>query len=107
MFSGPIFYRKFIKYFGELNSFNILDITGIFLLVLQLIKLDFYLLSVCRILLGLVIGISTSIISSFINSIAPHQIYARIGCYTQTVQTIGVAVAYSLNYILEPDNPHD
>ena len=92
---------------GELNALTVLDLLGSLIILVQLSELTFWVLVVCRALLGLVIGISTSVISVFLNSISPHQIYGRIGCYTQTIQTVGVSTAYICSYMLNTHDPDD
>ena len=63
---GPLFFLKFKKKFGYLRGLLILDILSILFLSLQLLTLHYLLLSVCRFALGVLVGLSVSIIPVYL-----------------------------------------
>ena len=74
---------------------------------MQLIKLEFLFLAIPRFFLGILIGLSTSIIPVFINSIAPSQVSGKIGTYNQLFQVSGVLIAYLMGYSLNDNDKDD
>ena len=61
----------------------IIDILAIVSIILQLFKLSFYYIAIGRFILGLTMGLSTSIIPVYLNSISPTSISGRIGTFNQ------------------------
>ena len=67
----------------------------------ELITLQFYFLAIPRVILGILIGLSTSIIPVYINSISPNNISGKIGTYNQLFQVFGVLFAYLMGFVLD------
>lgn len=102
-FISPIFYKKFVGYFGELKALLIIDVIGIIAILVELIELQFYIIASARFVLGFTIGISTAILPVYINSISPPSMIGKLGTYNQLLQTCGVVVAYVGGSILNND----
>jgi MFS family permease len=69
----------------------------------QLIELRFTYLLAGRLLLGFVIGIMSSILPLYLNSIAPLSISGKIGSMNQVLTCFGVITAYTLGFIITED----
>jgi len=71
------------------------------LIFLQLLTLNIYLLIFTRLLQGFLIGIAGIIVPTYIMSLSPTSISGRIGSFNQIFITIGIAVGYSMGYIID------
>ena len=61
--------------------------------------MDVVSLYLTRFCLGLYLGVSGTIIPSYLVSISPPEMTGLIGSFNQLLITIGVAVGYRLGYI--------
>lgn len=80
------------------------------LFLLQLVTLNIFLLTFTRLLQGFIIGINGIIVPTYIMSLSPTSISGRIGSFNQIFITIGIAVGYSMGYLIdtkELDNPYN
>lgn len=69
-----------------------------------MIKLSFLNIAIGRFILGLVMGLSTSIIPVYLNSISPKNISGKIGSFNQLNIVGGIMAAYLVGYIIDDDN---
>jgi len=53
-----------------------------------------------RILLGIVLGIMSSILPLYLNSVSPVKISGKIGSLNQLLTCLGVITAYSFGYLI-------
>lgn len=101
---GPVGYR-FLEGFveGRLGLRRILvliDVGCIGVLLWMLIELDFVRLVIGRIILGILIGISTSLVPRYIRQMSPLQIAGKMGTFNQLLQTIGVLFSCLLGFLV-------
>ena len=75
-----------------------LDIFAITVITYQSYYMDVISLYLTRFGLGLYLGVSGTIIPSYLVSIAPPEMTGLIGSFNQLLITIGVAVGYRLGY---------
>ena len=76
-----------------------LDIFAIAVITYQSYYMDVISLYLTRFGLGLYLGVSGTIIPSYLVSIAPPEMTGLIGSFNQLLITIGVAVGYRLGYV--------
>jgi len=60
-----------------------------------------------RIMLGIVIGIMSSILPLYLNSISPVKISGKIGSMNQLLTCLGVITAYLFGYLITEDTEDD
>ena len=75
-----------------------LDIFALAVITYQSYYMDVISLYLTRFGLGLYLGVSGTIIPSYLVSIAPPEMTGLIGSFNQLLITIGVAVGYRLGY---------
>ena len=96
--SGTFFAWPLCSRFGENRSTIILDFVAIGMLWIQGLSTSLYPIYFCRLVLGMVIGINTVIVPTYLVSISPPQLTIFIGSFHQLFILIGVLVAYRLGY---------
>lgn len=84
--------------FGERKTMIYLDGLAFFLLTYQAHHIAVSNLYLTRFLLGIYLGISSSILPSYLVSISPPEMSGLIGSFQQLLITIGISVAYRLGY---------
>lgn len=85
----------------------IVDTIGIVAVSVQLIELSFWYLVVGRLIVGILMGISTSIIPVYINSISPVSIAGKLGTFNQLLIVFGVLVCYSVSFFVDDQDKND
>jgi MFS family permease len=96
-----------VKWIGELKGLLLIDTIGILVILLQMVELSFLYLALGRLLLGVVLGLSTSIVPVFLNSISPPMISGKIGSLNQLFQVSGVTFAFLAGYLIDDEDPKD
>lgn len=76
----------------------ICDILMIITIFAQLFSLDVQILTITRLLQGIIIGVSSIIIPTYLISISPTKISGKIGSLNQILITIGIALGYGMGY---------
>lgn len=76
----------------------ICDILMIITIFAQLFSLDVQILTITRLLQGVIIGVSSIIIPTYLISISPTKISGKIGSLNQILITIGIALGYGMGY---------
>ena len=84
-----------------------IDILAILSILFQLIKLEFHYLAYGRFVLGLLMGLSTSIIPVYLNSISPKSISGQIGSYNQLSIVLGIMISYLMGYVIDDGKEAD
>lgn len=77
-----------------------MDILSLFFILVLLCNLSFQVLVFCRFLLGITMGISSSLIPKYINVISPVQIVGKMGTFNQLLQTSGVLFSCLLGFVI-------
>jgi len=72
-------------------------------LLMQAFSLDIYVLYVTRFLFGVFCGVSSAIIPPYLTSMSPLSMTGIIGSFNQLLITIGISVAYAMDFFLESD----
>jgi MFS family permease len=96
-------YNSLANRYGEARAMIRCNVIIIVSICLQLIDLKFTYLLSGRLLLGFVVGIMSSILPLYLNSIAPLSISGKIGSMNQVLTCLGVITAYSLGFIITED----
>ena len=89
-----------MKWLGERRGLFFIDLFAAITILAQLVVLRYEVLAAARLVLGVLLGISTAIIPVYLNSIAPVSISGKIGTFNQVFQTLGVLFAYVLGITL-------
>lgn len=79
------------------------DILMALAIVAQSFSLDLQVMYITRFIFGLFCGISSAIIPPYLTSISPRDMTGFIGSFNQLLITIGISVAYAMNFFLESD----
>lgn len=72
-------------------------------IIAQSISLDLQVMYVTRFTFGFFCGVSSGIIPPYLTSISPLNMTGFIGSFNQLLITVGISVAYALNFFLESD----
>lgn len=84
--------------FGERKAMIYLDIFAFLTITYQAHHISIVHLYMTRFFLGAYLGISSSILPSYLVSISPPELSGLIGSFQQLLITIGISVAYRLGY---------
>jgi len=93
-------YNKLTNRYGEAKTMVLCHLVIIISISIQLVELSFTYLMIGRILLGIVIGILSSILPLYLNSISPLNISGKIGSMNQILTCCGVITAYLFGYLI-------
>lgn len=91
--------QPLLNLLGERKSMIYLDVLAFLLLTYQAYHIGISHLYLTRFLLGIYLGISSSILPSYLVSISPPEMSGLIGSFQQLLITIGISVAYRLGYV--------
>ena len=69
-------------------------------LIAQSFSLDLQVMYITRFIFGFFCGISSAIIPPYLTSISPLNMTGFIGSFNQLAITIGISVAYAMNFFL-------
>jgi MFS family permease len=81
----------------------VVDLMMVFAVVVQAFTLELNAMYFTRFVFGFFCGVSSSIIPPYLTSISPLNMTGFIGSFNQLFITIGISVAYALNFFLESD----
>jgi MFS family permease len=81
----------------------LVDVIMAIALVVQAASLDLRVMYISRFIFGFFCGVSSSVIPPYLTSISPLSMTGFIGSFNQLLITIGISVAYALNFFLESD----
>ena len=99
---GSLLYVKILKVLKSENKTMILcDYCIIVLYLLQILSLNPIFMSILRFCLGLVIGVSCTIVPMYLKSIAPIKISGQVGSFNQILITVGIAFAYAMGFLID------
>lgn len=90
--------QHLVNMVGERRSLIALDVFAIFIVSYQAYHIQVHQLYITRFLLGIYLGISSSILASYLVSLSPPELSGLIGSFQQVLITVGIAVAYRLGY---------
>ena len=85
------------KNLGRIKTFYLLDFLSIIILCLQLID-NLVLIIIMRFLIGIVIGINTTLIPTYISEISPKELSGKLGSFVQTFVGVGIIATFFLNF---------
>lgn len=88
--------RPLVNLLGERKSMIYLDAFAFVILTYQAYHIAASQLYFTRFLTGIYLGISSSILPSYLVSISPPEMSGLIGSFQQLLITIGISVAYRL-----------
>lgn len=95
---GTFLTQGLVNLLGERKSMIYLDGFAFILLTYQAHHIGASQLYLTRFLLGIYLGISSSILPTYLVSISPPEMSGLIGSFQQLLITIGISVAYRLGY---------
>jgi SP family galactose:H+ symporter-like MFS transporter len=78
----------------------LVDLLMIIAILLQAYSLSLNFMYISRFLFGIFCGISSAIIPPYLTSISPLDMTGIIGSFNQLLITIGISVAYSMDFFL-------
>ena len=81
----------------------LVDIMMAVAVIVQAITLELHAMYFTRFIFGFFCGVSSSVIPPYLTSISPLNMTGFIGSFNQLLITIGISVAYALNFFLESD----
>jgi MFS family permease len=93
-------YKSFSEQLGEARAMVYCNCIIIFSVCLQLIELKIVYLIAGRVILGVVIGIMSSILPLYLNSISPLAISGKICSLNQIMICLGVICAYLMGFLV-------
>jgi SP family galactose:H+ symporter-like MFS transporter len=76
------------------------DFIMLFAVLLQAVSLQLPFMYVSRFLFGFFCGVSSAVIPSYLTSISPLNMTGIIGSFNQLLITIGISVAYAMDFFL-------
>ena len=84
-----------------------LDIATILSILIQDISLTFWPLLIGRLLLGFIVGVNSGLVPQYIYSVTPTALAGSIGSLHQVFIMVGVAMGYTLGFLIDPQNTSD
>ena len=81
----------------------LVDFMMIVAVIVQSVSLELNAMYFTRFVFGFFCGVSSSVIPPYLTSISPLNMTGFIGSFNQLFITIGISVAYALNFFLESD----
>lgn len=85
----------------------ILDIATILSILIQDISLTFVPLLLGRLILGFIVGLNSGLVPQYIYSVTPTALAGSIGSLHQVFIMVGVAMGYTLGFLIDPLNTED
>lgn len=85
----------------------IIDIITIMAILVQDIKLGFWTLLLGRLVLGFIVGINSGLVPQYIYSVTPTALAGSVGSLHQVLLMVGVALGYTLGFLIDPNNVGD
>lgn len=104
---GAIMLKKIMKKIKARHLMIIMDIISIVGILIQDISLSFLPLLLGRLILGFSVGINSGLVPQYIYSVTPTVLAGSIGSLHQGFLMVGVAIGYSLGYLVDPENIED
>lgn len=99
---GSLIYARILKIVGGENRLMVYsDLLMITCVLLQLISLDPYLITITRLIQGILIGISAIGVPTYLMSLSPTSISGRLGSFSQISITLVIAISYSMGYLID------
>lgn len=81
----------------------VVDFMMVVAVIVQSVSLDLHAMYFTRLVFGFFCGVSSSIIPPYLTSISPLNMTGFIGSFNQLFITIGISIAYALNFFIESD----
>lgn len=103
LYLGIVLYRYLIATFGWVRTFKITDYLTIIAAVIGIINLSLPLMFISRILFGIVTGINTILIPTYLTSVLPGSMGGPAGTLNQLFITIGIFVGYWVGFLVVGD----
>lgn len=108
---GPIFYAFVERYLqaalGIRRIFIAIDTCCLFVQIWILFELRFLNLVIGRVILGIFIGVSTSLVPRYVRIMSPLHIVGKMGTFNQLMQTFGVLFSCLLGFLVININDSD
>lgn len=102
---GSLLYPRVIQLIKSENKLMVYtDILMIVLLALQMINLNIYYYSFLRLLQGFITGLYGIVVPQYLMSISPTKVSGLMGSFNQIMITVGIASAYAMGYVINPDD---
>lgn len=99
-YKGVIIYRFLIKTFGWIRTFNITDYLTIIAAIIGILSLTPSTQITSRLLYGIVTGINTILIPTYLTSVLPGAMGGPAGTLNQLFITIGIFFGYWVGYLV-------
>jgi SP family myo-inositol transporter-like MFS transporter 13 len=96
-----------IKSLGWLQSFKLTDYLTIFSALVGILNLSIGTQIFSRLLFGLVVGINTIIIPTYLTSVLPGSMGGPAGTLNQLFITIGIFFGFFMSFLVIHDTPTD
>jgi MFS family permease len=80
------------------------DILMLIVIALQMVSLNIYFLIATHLVQGMLIGVSSIVIPTYLMSISPTKISGKIGSLNQILITIGIALGYAMGYRINDED---
>lgn len=100
-------FKKIMKKIKARHLMIIIDILSILGMLIQDIGLSFWWLLIGRLVLGFCVGINSGLVPQYIYSVTPTALAGSVGSLHQVFIMVGVAIGYTLGYLINPDNVDD
>ncbi len=81
----------------------LVDFMMVVAVIVQSVSLELHAMYITRFVFGFFCGVSSSIIPPYLTSISPLNMTGLIGSFNQLFITIGISIAYALNFFIESD----
>lgn len=101
---GCFIIRKLLPIMGARRTLILLDIGSIIFISLQMMDLSAFILILTRFMLGILIGMNSSVIPKYLLSLSPPSMSGATGSLNQLFITIGIAAAYAMGFTIS-SNP--
>lgn len=102
---GSLLYTRIINAIQSENRLMIYtDICMVLALLTQMTSLNIYSYSVIRLIEGFITGLYGIVIPQYLISISPTKISGLMGSFNQIMITIGIATAYGMGYVINPED---
>lgn len=78
----------------------LVDVMMVVAVIAQAVSLDLHVMYFTRFIFGYFCGVSSTVIPPYLTSISPLNMTGFIGSFNQLGITVGISVAYALNFFL-------
>ena len=79
-----------------------LDLAAIIAIMIQIIALEFVPLLLGRLILGFIVGVNSGLVPQYIYSVTPTALAGSVGSLHQVFLMVGVAVGYTMGFLINP-----